>query len=139
MSPVQTRSLRALILPQGQCAAEKQRIIELLRAGEFAETAAALKQMMELRDASAEQYAAWAKEELKRLRAIPAEVRAVGPQIVETALDMMTSQQYAEAAGLLGAVPEEYRSKEAATLLEKATRLGAGGQGIEYQGGWRRA
>ncbi len=103
--------------------ARKQEIVRRLQAGQFGPAIDALDKLAGVEGPGAGEYAAWALAELARVRALPRELLEKGPAVVETAIELIASQEYAEAARILGAVPEEYRSPEAVKLLEKATKL----------------
>jgi alpha-L-fucosidase len=101
----------------------KQHTISLLKQGKFNEAAGRLQKLTKVQGAGAEPYVEWATAELDRLKAVPSEVREQGPAIVESAIELIASHDYAEAGRLLRAVPDEYRSPEAAKLLDKVTKL----------------
>ncbi|NQT12573.1 MAG: SUMF1/EgtB/PvdO family nonheme iron enzyme, partial [Planctomycetes bacterium] len=101
----------------------KREIVGLLQGGQFGPAADALEELAHATGAGSDPYAAWARRELPRVRALPANLLEKGPAIVETAIELIASQQYAEAVDLLQAVPADYCSTEAAKLLDKATKL----------------
>ena len=101
----------------------KREIVGLLQGGQFGPAADALEKLAHATGTGSDSYAAWARRELARVRALPANLLEKGPAVVETAIDLIASQQYAEAVDLLQAVPADYCSTEAAKLLDKATKL----------------
>jgi formylglycine-generating enzyme required for sulfatase activity len=101
----------------------KEHTIRLLKEGKFNEAAARLQKLAKVQGAGAEPYVEWANGELDRLKAIPTEVRDKGPAIMETAIELVASHDYAQAGRLLRAVPDDFRSPEATKLLDKVTKL----------------
>jgi formylglycine-generating enzyme required for sulfatase activity/predicted Ser/Thr protein kinase len=106
-----------------QLEGRKQEIVRLLQGGQFGPAIDALQELARAAGPGSGAYAAWARGELARVRALPQEVLQKGTAMVETAIELVASQQYAEAVGLLEAVPADYRSTEAAKLLDKAAKL----------------
>jgi tRNA A-37 threonylcarbamoyl transferase component Bud32 len=103
--------------------AHRQRTMQLLQASEFSQAIDALERMARLHGPGADEYAAWAKRELARVKVLPRELLEKGPAVVETAVELIAAHEYARAAELLRSVPDVYRSTEATKLLAKATNL----------------
>jgi len=110
---------------QAKLEEQKQHTIGLLRQGKFQEAAGRLQKLAGEQGAGAEPYAKWATAELVRLKAMPKEAFEKGAGLVAEAIKLLAEQDFARVIGLLEAVPQEYRSPEAAQLLKQAKDMAA--------------
>ena len=103
----------------------KQYALGLLKRGEFNEAKVHLEKLAAVEGAGSEPYAQWATAELVRLKAMPKEAFEKGAGLVAEAIRLLAEQNFRRVIELLEAVPPEYRSTEAAPLLQQAKDLAA--------------
>ena len=100
--------------------AAKQKVGDLISRAQYAQATSLLEQISSVTDADGVGYATWAREELKRVEALPKKVREGVPALVATAKKLIRKHDYGQAAEMLHQVPREMRTPELNTLLEKA-------------------
>lgn len=64
----------------------KAELAELVRQGRISVAVSILEKMASVTDKEASRYAEWAREELKRVQALPKKVKDAAPQLLATAL-----------------------------------------------------
>ena len=101
----------------------KATIISLVQRGQFAVAISKLELMVKLTTPASAAYVAWAKLKIPEVKALPKQLTASVPTLVATAQQCVEKHDYAQAAQLLQAIPEDFRSPECHDLLHQAVEL----------------